>query len=105
LESARRSALIRILQERQIPFEERPLFTAYGGFSSSVHVVIPRSGTPASDMEAQTLVLGIPLSNTEKEEHPPLEEQLPFDFEIGLAFIEGIRAQGSAMHIRVAFRG
>lgn len=105
LESTRRTELIRILQERQIPFEERPLFAAYGGFSSSVHIVIPRSGTPDSDMAAQTLVLGIPLSTTEDLRQPSLGAQVPFGFEIGLAFIEGIRDQGSPIDIRVAFLG
>jgi hypothetical protein len=88
-----------ILSERQIPFEERPLFANYGGFGSSVHVVLPSS---ASESEMQeTLVLGIPLSG--HTGNPPGE--LPFGVKLGIAFIEHIRSRGSAIPIRVAFLG
>jgi hypothetical protein len=86
-----------MLRERQIPFEERELFSGFGGFGSSVHVALP--GPPHSESElVETLVLGIPLSGRETGE-------LPFGVELGLAFIEYIRAYGSAIAIQVAFLG
>jgi hypothetical protein len=92
-----------MLKERQIPFEERALFADYGGFGSSVHVVLPRS--PHSETKAvETLVLGIPLSTYEAGAYPGVGD-LPFGVELGLAFIEYIRTHGSALTIRVAFLG
>ncbi|MDR1300886.1 MAG: hypothetical protein LBK43_00235 [Treponema sp.] len=93
----RKQTLITMLKERQIPFEERDLFADYGGFGSSVHVVLP-SPPHAEAEQVETLVLGIPLSGHETEE-------LPFGVALGLAFIEYIRASGSAIAIRVAFLG
>jgi hypothetical protein len=102
-EALRKHTLITLLRERQIPFEERSLFADYGGFGSSVHVVLPRSSYAESD-GLDTVVLGIPLSSHEAGSGPE-EGELPFGLELGLAFIEYIRAQGSAIRIRVAFLG
>lgn len=104
-EAACRSALIRILTEQGIPFEERSLFAGSGGFGSSVYVEIPRSIEMESDGAAGTLVLGIPLSGAEERESRPLEDRLPFGVETGLAFIKHIRARSPGVYIRVAFLG
>ena len=93
--------LITLLKERQIPFEERSLLADYGGFGSSVHVALPHSPHPEAD-GLETLVLGIPLSGAEAEDG---SGELSFGVELGLAFIEYIRTQGSAIRIRVAFLG
>ncbi|MDR3342324.1 MAG: hypothetical protein LBT14_05960 [Treponema sp.] len=109
-EASRYNELLRVLKERQIPFEERSLFAEYGGFGSSLHVVIP-AATPV----VGTFVLAIPLSGSEIGEpvapgrdpsaSPFPGSTLSFGFETGLAFIEKIRAQGSSLNIRVAFLG
>ena len=93
--------LITLLKERQIPFEERSLLADYGGFGSSVHVALPHSPHPEAD-GLETLVLGFPLSGAEAEDG---SGELSFGVELGLAFIEYIRTQGSAIRIRVAFLG
>lgn len=93
----RKETLITLLKEQQVPFEERDLFAGYGGFGSSVHVVLPSPAHAEAEV-VETLVLGIPLTGHETEE-------LPFGVALGLAFIEYIRANGSAIAIRVAFLG
>ncbi|MDR0723244.1 MAG: hypothetical protein LBF75_10740 [Treponema sp.] len=104
-EALRTHTLITLLKERQIPFEERSLFADYGGFGSSVHVALPRSPHPEAEA-VETLVLGIPLSSHEAGAYPgDVPGELPFGVELGLAFIEHIRAYGSSISIRVAFLG
>ncbi|MDR0567669.1 MAG: hypothetical protein LBG87_00485 [Spirochaetaceae bacterium] len=102
-EASRRNALLRLLRERKIPFEERSLFAEYGGFSSSLHIVIPRSREPPAPGLIDTLVIGIPLFSG--RERFSEDSALPFSFEAGIAFIEGIRESGSSLDIRVAFLG
>lgn len=118
-ETSRREALIRILEERHIPFEERPLFTEYGGFGSSIHIHIPPSGDALPSGDAFpgeiSFVLAVPLSGTgeaprEFPEETPGEEpaspgELPFHIKTALAFIDEIRSRGTEMNIRVAFLG
>ncbi|MDR0524424.1 MAG: hypothetical protein LBG90_00950 [Spirochaetaceae bacterium] len=99
-ESVRRNALVRILKERQIPFEEKSLFADYGGFGSSLYIPIPPSqaSSPADSNRIGTLILGIPLFSES-------EETLPFGFETGLAFAEKMRERGSSLAIQVVFLG
>ncbi|MDR2101786.1 MAG: hypothetical protein LBP43_04380 [Treponema sp.] len=101
-ERLRREELIRILGERNIPFEERSLFSEYGGFGSSVHVRIPASTAPGDI----SFVLAIPLSGTGEEFGAP-GELVPgeFRFEAALAFIEKIRSEKTEINILVAFLG
>ncbi|GHT85065.1 hypothetical protein FACS1894137_08880 [Spirochaetia bacterium] len=80
MEDSRRALLKGILSERKIPFEERPLFAEYGGFGSSIHVVLPG---PAS---TGTFILAVPLSFSEDDRRP-----LPYAFEAALAFIDTAR--------------
>jgi hypothetical protein len=104
-EALRKYTLLSLLTERQIPFEERPLFTGYGGFGSSVHVLLPPS-LNQDDQALETLVLAIPLSGQGAEAAPgAVPGKLPFGVELGLAFIEYIRTHGSSLAIRVAFLG
>lgn len=95
-ETARRAALIRILAQGGIPYEERPLFAEYGGFGTSVHVVIP-GGNAA---ETSVFVLAVPLWGEENS-----GEGLSYAMEGALAFIQKILSRGSGPNIRVAFLG
>jgi hypothetical protein len=104
LESSRYRALLRVLTERQIPFEERPLFTHYGAFGSSVHITLPP--TQWTEQSPGIFVLAIPLIGSETGKGlDASEDLLPFSFETALAFVETIRTQGSPLHIQVAFLG
>ncbi|MDR2535136.1 MAG: hypothetical protein LBD29_03780 [Treponema sp.] len=105
IEAARRNVLIRILKEQQIPFEERALFTEYGGFGFSLYIAMPQSAETESTGLVDTLVLGIPLFSAEPGEILLKDEGLPFSFEVGLAFIEAVREKERALNILVAFLG
>jgi hypothetical protein len=80
LETARRDELVRLLREQNIPFEERSLFTEYGGFGTSLHIRFPRAGAEKS------FILALPLS---KKGDPGT--LLPFGFEAALAFAAKMR--------------
>jgi hypothetical protein len=97
-EGAVREELIRALEERNIPFTERFLFTEYGGFGSSVHVLLSPDSlvVPAE----QTFILAVPLSVRGEE----AGDGLPFRFEAALSFIEKVRFLND-ITIRVAFLG
>ena len=79
--------LINYFNERKIDFEERPLLRDYGGFGSSLHVRINRSGGNAPDIESadNTFVLAVPLDSD-------------FSIETALAFIGLAKAEGSGTH-------
>jgi hypothetical protein len=96
LERERREALIKTLNERGVPFEERSLFSA-GGFGSSVYVKF--HPPEASDA---WLVLAIPFAGSGAE-----SGGLPFNVETGLAFIEAVRDDSGGINnnILVAFLG
>ena len=100
LENERREELIRRLNEKNIPFEERPLFTFFGGFGTSVHILIPSSVETESERTIEEFILAIPLSSEGEKEN---SNALTFGMELGLAFIEQIRYQQNSIHIRVAF--
>jgi hypothetical protein len=99
-EGARREELIRVLEERNIPFTERPLFTEYGGFGSSVHVLLPPD-SPAAPAEG-TFILAVPLSVI--GEDAGTGGGLSFRFEAALSFIEKVRSLNKVT-VRVAFLG
>ena len=93
LEDTRRALLAGLLRERNIPFEERPLFAEYGGFGSSLHVLLP-----AAPNGTGTFILAVPLSFT-GDDH----RELPYAFETALAFIDTVREAGQRRDILVAF--
>jgi hypothetical protein len=81
------------LTERGVPFEERALFSAYGGFGSSIHVFIPAA---SQNPPGTTFVLAVPLSGTGD-----------FAFEAALDFAESACALAHRLpvDIRIAFLG
>jgi hypothetical protein len=92
-EQVRYHALVQQLLERHIPFEERALFSKYGGFGSSIHIFIPA----ASQNPPETaFVLAVPLSGAGA-----------FAFEAALDFAEAAYAQFHSLPIdvRIAFLG
>jgi hypothetical protein len=82
LETARRDELVRLLGERNLPFEERSLFTEYGGFGTSLHIRFPKAGAEKS------FILALPLS---KKGDPGT--LLPFGFEAALEFAGKMREE------------
>ena len=91
-------ALIRVLRERAIPFELRPLLADYGGFGSSLHVRIALQET-GSDHAADlvrpfgTFVLAVPIGSD-------------FAVETALAFIEAaLEPEKLRCELLIAFLG
>ena len=85
--------MIRVLNERAVPFEERSLFEDYGGFGSSVHVYISRSGGEGQpETDGGTFVLAVPLERD-------------YAADTALAFIDACIRRGSAVDTLVAFLG
>jgi hypothetical protein len=84
LERERRAGLVRLLEERNIAFEERSLFAEYGGFGTSVHIRFPAAEEGAS----RSFILALPLSKRGDPGTP-----LPFGFEAALGFIEKMGEQ------------
>lgn len=93
LEAARYRALARQLTERNIPFEERELFSKYGGFGSSIHILIPAA---SQNPPETTFALAVPLAGSGD-----------FAFEAALDFAEAAYANARSLpiDIRVAFLG
>ncbi|MDR2417939.1 MAG: hypothetical protein LBD79_02670 [Treponema sp.] len=100
LERERREALIDALNARELPFEERSLFSA-GGFGSSIYVSFDPE-TSEARVAGTRLILAIPFVGTKAS-----EGAFSFGIEAGLAFIEAIHAQGELLSIPVliAFLG
>jgi hypothetical protein len=100
------------LNEKKIPYTERPLFTEYGGFGSSIHVVIPASAgslaesssgeAPRGEKRADAFVLALPLSPRNPAGNA---DDFPYSFEVALFFIEKILERGTEKDILVAFLG
>lgn len=98
MEASRYLELSRRLTEEGIPFEERPLFSEYGGFGSSLVVYLsPEEGT---EPDAGLFVLAIPLCS---EDDPG--EGFPYGLEAGLAFIKKAREGDLNRAMWVAFLG
>ncbi|GHU03634.1 hypothetical protein FACS1894147_07830 [Spirochaetia bacterium] len=95
--------LLEELRSREIPFEERPLLENYGGFGTSVHVILPPEETPGPGKNPLSFMLAVPLRGTGVS--GVQAEGLSFGIEAALAFIDRIRLRGTAMDIRVAFLG
>jgi hypothetical protein len=92
-ERENRDRVIRVLNEGAVSFEERSLLSDYGGFGSSVHARLPRSGEEGwSGKEAGTFVLAVPLERS-------------YAVEAALAFIGACVRQGTVVDILVAFLG
>ncbi|MDR2110871.1 MAG: hypothetical protein LBP32_06145, partial [Spirochaetaceae bacterium] len=96
-ETARRNELIRVLGERGIPFEVRPLHAEYGGFGASVHINIPAA---REGEQAGTLIVAVPLSG--ETGAPP---GLPYHCEAALAFAEKVLDRGLDRDLSIAFLG
>ena len=73
------NAVIKILNEKGIDYEVRPLLQDYGGFDSSVHVYI----RPKALHTAGTFVLAVPVNSA-------------FSVETALTFIDAAKADGRA---------
>ncbi|MDR0557536.1 MAG: hypothetical protein LBG43_06680 [Treponema sp.] len=93
LEAARRHAIARQLAERRIPFEERELFSKYGGFDSSIHIFIPAG---SQNQPETAFALAVPLAVAGD-----------FAFEAALDFAEAAYANARSLpvDIRIAFLG
>jgi hypothetical protein len=93
LETAQRRALAQRLAERHIPFEERELFSKYGGFGSSIHIFIP---VASQNPQKTAFALAVPLAGTDS-----------FAFEVALDFAEAAYANARSLPIdvRIAFLG
>ncbi|MDR1220497.1 MAG: hypothetical protein LBK73_12940 [Treponema sp.] len=93
LEAARYRALAQQLTERHIPFEERELFSKYGGFGSSIYIFIPAA---SQNPPETTFALAVPLAGTGG-----------FAFEAALDFAEAAYANARRLPIdvRIAFLG
>ena len=87
------------LTERKIPFETRSLFTGFGGFGSSVHVLLPASPA-AGEKKSGAFILALPLSFTGDD-----GRELPYAFEAALGFIDRARGEGLPIDAMVAFLG
>jgi hypothetical protein len=94
LETARRGELVRLLRERNLPFEERSLFTEYGGFGTSLHIRFPQAGAEKS------FILALPLS---KKGDPGT--LLPFGFEAALEFAAQMREEAFDGEWGIVFLG
>jgi hypothetical protein len=99
LEAARRQTLKQVLEDRGIAYNERSLFTEYGGFGASIHVFIP-APLPSGEDTRDTLVLGIPLSSLHDQ-----GERFSFAFELGLEFIQKISTARPDLNVLTAFLG
>jgi hypothetical protein len=97
LEDSRRALVSNILGERNIPFETRPLFAGFGGFGSSLHVLLPAS---PGEKKPGYFILALPLSFAGDD-----GRELPYAFETALDFIGLVRDEGLPMDAMVAFLG
>jgi hypothetical protein len=95
LEAARYRALAQQLTERHIPFEERELFSKYGGFGSSIHMFIPAADARQNPLET-AFALAVPLA-----------EAGDFAFEAAIEFAEAAYANAESLpvDVRIAFLG
>jgi len=91
-----RSILLRTLQDRDIAHQERPLYTGYGSFGSSVHVVLP--GTTPRRLQNETFILAIPL--LQSEGNAPI---LSFGSQTALEFIRHFTDRPAPLEILVVF--
>jgi hypothetical protein len=88
-----------ILNERNIPFEERSLFTEYGGFGSSVHIFLPAS-PGGEEKKPGTFILAVPLSFTGDD-----RRNVPYAFDTALSFIGRVLEEPLGTDVLVAFLG
>ncbi|MHC6203153.1 hypothetical protein ACYULU_08150 [Breznakiellaceae bacterium SP9] len=95
-EAARREQLATLLTALKLPFDERPLFEEYGGFSSSLFVRFAANTGKAAN---GAFILAIPLTNAGES------AESGFSFELALALIEKIHLLEHDMDILVAFLG
>ncbi|MDR1249755.1 MAG: hypothetical protein LBK63_10670 [Treponema sp.] len=97
LEDSRRTLLANILNERKIPFETRSLFAEFGGFSSSIHILLPAE---AEEKKPGIFILALPLSFTGDD-----QREFPYAFQVALDFIGRVRAEGLETDVMAAFLG
>jgi hypothetical protein len=97
LEDSRRALLINILRERKIPFETRSLFADFGGFGSSIHVMLPAA---AEEKKPGVFILALPFSFAGDD-----QRDFPYAFQVALDFIGRVRAEGLETGAMVAFLG
>jgi hypothetical protein len=101
LEDSRRALLANILNERNIPFETRSLFTEFGGFGSSIHVLLPASAeAEAEEKKPGAFILALPFSFAEDD-----QRDFPYAFKVALDFIDRVRAEGVQTDVMAAFLG
>jgi hypothetical protein len=101
LEDSRRALLTNILNERKIPFETRSLFAEFGGFGSSIHVLLPaQAELGAGEKKPGIFVLALPFTFAEDD-----QRDFPYAFKIALDFIGRVRAEGLQTDVMAAFLG
>jgi hypothetical protein len=99
LEDSRRALLTNILNERKIPFESRSLFAEFGGFGSSIHVLLPASAE-AGEKKPGIFILALPFSFDGDD-----QRDFPYAFTVALDFIDRVRAEGLQIDAMAAFLG
>ncbi|QQO08210.1 hypothetical protein [Breznakiella homolactica] len=98
IEQSRIEWLISALEERNLPYEQRELFSQYGAFGSSLHVVI-RPDTQSDD-QPELFILAMPLYSAGDPGSPGR-----YDMEAALIFAEKTMQSGTNAEIRIAFLG
>jgi hypothetical protein len=99
LEDSRRALLTNILRERKIPFETRSLFAEFGGFGSSIHIMLPTSAE-TEEKKPGVFILALPLSFAGDD-----QRDFPYAFKVALDFIDRVRAEGLQTDAMAAFLG
>jgi hypothetical protein len=97
LEDSRRALLTNILNERKIPFETRSLFAEFGGFGSSIHVMLPAE---AEEKKPSIFILALPFTFAEDD-----QRDFPYAFTVALDFIGRVREEGLQTDVMAAFLG
>ncbi len=94
--ASKRALLLQTLQNRGIAHQERPLFSAYGSFGASIHVLLPGSAPGRSRDE--TFILAIPLLASEG--NAPI---LSCGSQTALEFIRHFSEHPAPLDVLVAF--
>jgi hypothetical protein len=101
LEDSRRALLTNILNEQKIPFETRSLFAEFGGFGSSIHVMLPAAEEAgAGEKKPGIFILALPFTFAGDD-----QRDFPYAFQVALDFINRVRAEGLQTDVMAAFLG